>query len=75
MALPIRSKPAASEAYDDVGAIILNDATHRPNSIAYNVSLSGVSIARELSETEPAFHKAFGKPHPKWPVSVAAEIS
>lgn len=68
MELPIHPKPAASATtaapYDDAGALVLTEAAGPPNSIAYSVSLSGVSIARELSETQPAFHKAFGEqPH------------
>ncbi|KAJ3496635.1 hypothetical protein NLG97_g2514 [Lecanicillium saksenae] len=62
MALPIRSKPGGSDLsgpVDDTGAIIITDTTHRPNSVAYTVSLCGVSSARELSDTQPAFHKAF----------------
>lgn len=64
MALPIRSRLSASDpnaSYDDTGAIAVTDTTHRPNSVAYKVSLCGVSGVKELSETQPAFHKAFGK--------------
>ncbi|KAJ6782091.1 hypothetical protein PWT90_06216 [Aphanocladium album] len=61
MALPIRSRPGgdSSGPYDDTGAVIITNITHRPNSVAYKVSLRDVSNARELSDVQPAFHKAF----------------